>query len=143
MAYKQQLRGAQYKVLTLDAESLVHVVTITFKAGEELSPGTLYAYASRINAIGPGSGDELDLTVTDVTGGGSQVVIEALIDPADFLGDGERSVWYVEVGTNDPETGASGTDWVMFNGAVVIQTVADSLRSRVVIQSTTIEEEAS
>lgn len=143
MAYKQRLIGSQYKVIPLTAESPVHVVTVTFKDGEELPPGTLFATARRMGSIGSGSGDEFDLTVTDLTGSGSPTVVEAIIDPSDFLGDGERSVWFVDIGTNDPGTGLFGTDWVMFVGLVVFKTELDDLRTRVVIQSTTIEEEAS
>ena len=136
MAFKQQVRGSRNAVLYFDATSLLHLVTITFKSGEELTPGELFGTARRPDGLG----EDIILTVTDATSSGGPVVIEAEIDPADFEGDGSGSVWRVEVGTSDVDSSNNGTEWILFNGLIVWRSEDDARRSTVLIQSTTVEE---
>jgi hypothetical protein len=145
MALKRRLLGSQYRFLQFTADSLVHVATITFKAGEQAPDGTLYGLATRVGAStgSGGSGDEIELIVTDITTDGP-VTIEAILDPADFATDGDPSVWQFEIGFSDSEGfGSVAVDWQVLVGGIWYRTSQDAYLSRTVIASTTIEEAGS
>jgi hypothetical protein len=145
MTLKRRLRGSQYRFLRFTEESLTHVATITFKAGEPAPDGTLYGIATRVGGVlgSGGSGDEVELTVTDITAGGP-VTIEAILDPADFAIEGEPSVWQFEIGFSDPDAfNGVAVDWQVLVGGIWYRTAEDVYLEKVLIASTTIEEEGS
>lgn len=136
MAYKQQLRGVRNQSVNFSPSSGLHLATITWKPGVEISPGTLYGEANQIG----GSGATVNLTVSDVTASGGPVVIEVELDPADFVTALGKSVWQVEVGTNDGGSGTEGIDYVMFSALVVYRDAAEAYTAQMHIASTVIEE---
>lgn len=136
MAYKQRMRGAQNRVLQFSPSSGLHVVTITWKAGVDISPGTLYGTATQVG----GAGTTIELSVSDVTAGEGPVVIEVDIDPADFVTELGKSAWQIEVGTSDGGSGEDEIDYVMFSGGVIYRGESEAYLTQTHIASTVIEE---
>jgi hypothetical protein len=141
MALKRRLLGSQYRFLQFTADSLVHVATITFKDGEQAPEGTLYGIARLAGNVG--SASQFNLAVSDITSDGP-VTIEAILDPADFVTEGQPSVWQFEIGFSNPDAfNEIGVDWQILVGGVWLRTSLESYLSRTLIASTTIEEAGS